>query len=97
MALLSPIFCARRFKTEIHELFSKYTRLAASGQRGAITLGHILQFVTGSDEEPPLGFIGAPSIVFVEATSHGTNPHTECPFCYFRKVFCFLLIKALPH
>ena len=85
MALLSPNFCeegsnARRFETEIYELFSKYTRLAASGQRGAITLGHILQFVTGSDEEPPLGFSVAPSIVFVEAASHGTNPHTECPF-----------------
>ena len=81
MALLSPNFCeegsnARRFETEIYELFSKYTRLAASGQRGAITLGHILQFVTGSDEEPPLGFSVASSIVFVEATSHGTNPHT---------------------
>ena len=81
MALLSPNFCeegsnACRFETEIYELFSKYTRLTASGQRGAITLGHILQFVTGSDEEPPLGF----SVLFVEATSHGTNPHTECPF-----------------
>ena len=65
---------------QIYELFSKYTRLAASGQRGAITLGHILQFVTGSDEEPLLGFRVAPSIEFVEATSHGTNPHTECPF-----------------
>jgi len=85
MALLSPNFSekgsnARRFETEIYELFSKYTRLAASGQRGAITLGHILQFVTGSDEEPLLGFRVAPSIEFVEATSHGTNPHTECPF-----------------
>ena len=54
MALLSPNFSeegsnARRFETEIYQLFSKYTRLAASGQRGGITLGHILQFVTGSD------------------------------------------------
>ena len=85
MALLSPNFSeegsnARRFETEIYQLFSKYTRLAASGQRGEITLGHILQFVTGSDEEPLLGFSVAPSIEFVEATSHGTSPHTECPF-----------------
>ena len=85
MTLLSPNFSeegsnARRFETEIYELFSKYTRLAASGQRGAITLGHILQFITGSDEEPLLAFRVAPSIEFVEATSHGTNPHTECPF-----------------
>ena len=33
-----------------------------------------------SDKEPLLGFRVAPSIEFVEATSHGTNPHTECPF-----------------
>ena len=85
MALLSPNFSeegsnARRFETEMYQLFSRYTRLAASGQRGEITLGHILQFATGSDEEPLLGFRVAPSIEFVEATSHGTSPHTECPF-----------------
>ena len=85
MTLLLPIFSeegsnVRCFETEIYQLFSKYTRLAASGQRGAITLGHILQFVTGSDEEPPLGFRVAPSIEFVQATSHSTNPHTACPF-----------------
>ena len=85
LTLLPPNFSeegsnARRFETEIYDLFSKYTRLAASGQRGAITLGHILQFVTGSDEEPLLRFRVAPSIEFAEAKSHGTNPHTECPF-----------------
>ena len=70
----------RRFETEIYDLFSKYTRLAASGQRGSITLGHIFQFVKGINEEPPLWFGGAHFIEFVDATSHGTNPHTECPF-----------------
>ena len=49
--------------------------LAGSGQRGAITLGHILQFVSGSDEEPLLGFRVAPSIELVEATSHGSTPN----------------------
>ena len=93
MALLSPNFSeegsnARRFETEIYQLFSKYTRLAASGQRGEITLGHILQFVTGSDEEPLLGFRVAPSIEFVEATSHGTSPHTECPFLPTANISC---------
>lgn len=70
----------RRFKIEIYDLFYKYTRLAASGQRGSITLGPILQFVTSTDEEPPLGLSVALCIEFVEVTSHCTNPHTECPF-----------------
>ena len=51
------------------------TRLAASGQRGSITVGHVLQFVTGIDKEPSLGFGVAPCIEFGEATSHGTNLH----------------------
>ena len=65
----------RGFETETYDLFSKYTRLATSGQRGSITLGHILQFVTGIDKEPSLGFGVAPCIEFGEATSHGTNLH----------------------
>lgn len=85
ITLLPPNFSeegsnARRFETEIYDLFSKYTRLAATGQRGSITLEHVLQFVTGTDEEPPLGFSVAPCIEFVEATSRGTDSHTECPF-----------------
>ena len=85
IVLLPPNFSegdsnVRRFETEIYDLFSKYTRLAASGQMGSITLGHILQFVTGTDEEPPPGFGVAPCIEFVEATSYGTNPLTEYTF-----------------
>ena len=87
LVLLPPNFCQevsnkRGFETEIHDLFSKYTRLVGSGQRGSVTLGHILQFVTGTEEEPPLGFGAEPCIEFVEAKSHGTYmyPHTECPF-----------------
>ena len=85
IVLLPPNFSegdsnVRRFETEINDLFSKYTRLAASGQRGSITLGHILQFVTGTDEEPPPGFGVAPCIEFVEATSYGRNPLTEYTF-----------------
>lgn len=37
----------------------------AGGRRGNITLQSILQFVTGSDEEPILGFALDPSITFV--------------------------------
>ena len=32
---------------------------------GNITLGHILQFVCGTDEEPVLGFAKSPGILFV--------------------------------
>ena len=44
-----------------------YVREAASGRRGTVTLGSILQFVTGLDEEPPLGFGLQPGIQFVAA------------------------------
>ena len=85
LTLLPPNFSdegsnAHRFKTEIYDLFSKYTRIAATGPRGSITFEHVLQFVTGTDQEPPLWFSVAPCIEFVEATSHGTNSHTVCPF-----------------
>ena len=38
-------------------------------RRGAVSLGHILKFVTGTDEEPVLGFALHPSITFVKAES----------------------------
>ena len=81
LALLKPNFSeegsnAHLFENEVYDLFTKYTRLAASRQRGSVTLGHILQFVTGTDEEPPLGFGIAPHIEFVEKESTGT----KCPF-----------------
>lgn len=89
IVLLPPNFSeegnnVRRFETEIYIWFSRYTRLAASGQRGSITLGHILQYITGTDKEPPLGFGVVPCIEFVEATSHGTNPHTNAHFYLLR-------------
>ena len=39
------------------------------GRRDPICLEKVLQFVTGCDEEPPLGFNIHPSIVFVESES----------------------------
>ena len=36
------------------------------GRRGNVTLGKILQFFTGVDEEPPLGFVNQPCLEFVE-------------------------------
>ena len=67
--LLQPSFSAegsnaRKYENEVFASFSKYVREAASGRRGAITLGNIY---TGLDEEPPLGFELQPSIQFVSA------------------------------
>ena len=59
--LLRPSFSeegtnVRKYENDAYPAFSKYVREAASGRRGRITLGSILQFATGMDEEPPLGF-----------------------------------------
>ena len=43
----------------------------ASGRRSGISLGDILQFITGSSEEPTLGFAIQPSIQFRVAISTG--------------------------
>ena len=91
MTLLLPNFSeegsnARRFETEIYELFSKYTRLTASGQRGAITLGHILQFVTGSDEERPLGLLFRQQVIAQTPTQNALFylllTHVQIPCTY---------------
>ena len=39
----------------------------SGGRRGNITLNHILQFATGGDEEPPLGYAMPPALHFVDA------------------------------
>lgn len=58
---------------EIYTLFVKYIRQVASGRREPITLGSILVFVTGADEQPILGFATPPGISFTQCdtiTSH---------------------------
>ena len=72
--MLTPVFSedgcnARSFENEAYAAFSTYTRKAAGGKRGNITLEHILQFVSGTDQEPPLGFFTKPSIVFPSSTT----------------------------
>lgn len=47
------------------------------GRRENISLNHLLQFVTGADEEPPLGFGAHRTIEFAEAT--GTGPYHFTP------------------
>lgn len=43
----------------------------SGGRRGAITLGHILKFVTGDDEEQVLGYELEPSLIFDEVMETG--------------------------
>jgi len=50
-------------------LTHKYYNVTLGGRRGAITLGHMLQFVTGTDEEPVLGFELHPSLNFTEVSN----------------------------
>jgi hypothetical protein len=76
MHMLTPIFSedgcnARSFENEAYAAFSTYTRKAAGGKRGNVTLEHILQFVSATDQEPPLGFSTKPSIVFPSSTTSG--------------------------
>ena len=51
---------------EVYSKFVKYAREVSSGRRN-VSLEDILAFVTGTSEEPPLGFGIPPSIVFVVA------------------------------
>ena len=60
---------ARKYENDVYAFFAKYVRETASGRRGAITLGSILQFATGLDEEPPLGFELEPCIQFLPAAT----------------------------
>ena len=48
---------------EIYGVFIKYIREVASGRR-VIQLGDILSFVTGSSDEPVLGFVTKPTLCF---------------------------------
>ena len=49
---------------KIYTLFVRYLREVASGRRGNITLGDILQFVTGCEDMPLLGFSEQPTMKF---------------------------------
>lgn len=81
----------RQHENVVYAEFSKYCREAAGGKRGNITLEHILQFTTATDEEPVLGFATDPSIQFVSSKSSskwsfiptantcGNTLHLPCP------------------
>ena len=83
ISLLAPKFSeegsnARRDENVAYQAFLRYCQQAGSGLRESVTLNHILQFVTGTDEEPCMGFNISPSIQFITATDS--------------RVWCFLPI-----
>ncbi|XP_052277390.1 uncharacterized protein LOC127876299 isoform X3 [Dreissena polymorpha] len=45
------------------------SRISTGGRRGAVNLGSILRFATGTEEEPALGFALQPSIQFMESAN----------------------------
>ncbi|KAL3843283.1 hypothetical protein ACJMK2_021225 [Sinanodonta woodiana] len=72
--LLQPIFSPdgsnrRQIESYVYAKFVKYLREAAGGRRGDVTLAKILTFVTGTEEEPVLGFQIKPSIAFQSSLS----------------------------
>lgn len=73
ICLLKPSFSeegsnSRQYENTAYRAFSNYVRGVASGRRDGLTLGNILQFCTGTDKEPVLGFVVPPSIQFFTAT-----------------------------
>ncbi|XP_061170625.1 uncharacterized protein LOC133180021 [Saccostrea echinata] len=51
---------------KVYAAFVRYLREVASGRREHLSIANILQFVTGADEEPVLGFQIPPTIQFPE-------------------------------
>ena len=63
---------ALKKEKEVYQLFVRYLREVAASRRvcgkTALNLSHILQFATGSPEEPVRGFTLAPSLEFILPT-----------------------------
>ena len=77
LQILKPNFSEEGSNTlkkekEVYQLFVKYVREVAASRRvcgqTTLDLSHILQFVTGTAEEPILGFTLAPSLEFILPT-----------------------------
>jgi hypothetical protein len=74
---------ALKYEKEVYQHFVRFLREVATGLRSCgdekLQLSHILTFVTGSAEEPVLGFALDPSIVFVKkdvGTGFAPTAHT---------------------
>jgi hypothetical protein len=63
-----------------HFLFSEviinYYFPSLGGRREGVTLGSVLKFATGTDEEPVLGFVLQPTISFVQNVSYIPTANT---------------------
>ena len=59
-------------------LVQKYYNVTLGSRRGAITLDHALKFVTGTDEEPVLGFVLHPSLDFTEVSKSFIPTASTC-------------------
>ena len=55
--------------------------LPTGGRRAGLSLGSVLQFTTGADNEPALGFTIHPSLTFVEATTSFFPSANTCISC----------------
>ena len=80
--LLKPQFSevgsnARTNENSTCQAFLRYVQEAAYGRRESVSLSHILQFSTGTDEEPPLGFSISPTIEFPQ--SEGSSAWSFLP------------------
>jgi hypothetical protein len=81
VSLLNPKFSETGTNKFTHEkaVYTKlvrYMREVEAGRR-VVSLENILEFVTGSSEEPTLGFSQSPSIEFVTAHREYDAPQTE--------------------
>ena len=70
LVFLKPSFSeegtnARKYENNVYAAFTKYVWERTGGRQRSITLGCILQFATGLDEEPPLGFEFQPCTQFI--------------------------------
>ena len=74
----------------IYSKFVKYVRDVSSGRR-VVTLGNILEFVTGTSEEPPLGFAKTPQIHFPVAEVK--EPMTTDEVIYKHQVQVWVVFK----
>ncbi|XP_070560094.1 uncharacterized protein [Ptychodera flava] len=86
VTLLTPLFSEegsnkRTFESKVYSLFLKYLREVASGRRNRVSLSSVIQFTTGADEEPALGFVINPTILFVEFTISFVPTANTCINC----------------
>jgi len=74
--MLTMLFIESQHSKHV-ELANVLHFLSSAGRRltenGTVTLGHVLAFATGSEEEPLLGFGLAPSIAFVDGSLPKAN------------------------